>query len=227
MNDDYLWTGRGTPSDDLAAIERELGGLAWQPRALEFDTPDALPPPVALLPTRTRTRRRWSPSFGAGLLVAAAVLLLAFWLRPSPIPRTTPAPVNPTAPPRSPDLKDPFANSGAGNPGGFTTPITDPKPSTKVVSPDLKDPFAGSKPGPKRRVSPDLKDPFADSPPAARGDSQLVDPFAGSPKPKHVSPDLSDPFGPPPKSQPSPAPSQPKSGKQQVSPDLKDPFAHD
>ena len=34
MDDEYLWSGKGTPSEDVMAIERSLAVLRWQPRVL-------------------------------------------------------------------------------------------------------------------------------------------------------------------------------------------------
>lgn len=186
-DDEYLWSGQGTPSEDVLMLERSLAPLRW--RAQPHAEPSVAPKVIELPP-----RSKWWPTVVAGVIAAAAVLALAMWVQPgSSVEERSPA-INPTAPP-SPDLKDPF---GPREPG-FTAPITDPDPVPPVapsVSPDLKDPFADEvderepKPRePKRRDggSPDLKDPF--------GDGDLVDPFGArsEPPPKH-SPDLKDPF---------------------------------
>jgi hypothetical protein len=65
-NNDYLWTGRGAPDPDVAALERQLRPLAWKPDAWRgLAQPRPLPRPV-------RRRSHWR---GAVVALAATVLL--------------------------------------------------------------------------------------------------------------------------------------------------------
>ncbi|PRQ09241.1 hypothetical protein [Enhygromyxa salina] len=213
--DEYLWTGEGPPSADVVALEAELGRLSWRPRALKLHADSAAADPahaaarvVAIEAPRRSSRR--SATWIAGVVAAAAVLMVAVWLRPPTAPSAAPDPVDPTSRPISPDLKDPFARQALDQQGGLTTPITDPPQQPpaagREVSPDLEDPFAGSSSTPNQRVPPDRRN-----------------------RERRVSPDLKDPFKSgdqprdPPKSRPSHEPPQ---AKKQVSPDLKDPFAN-
>lgn len=182
-DDEYLWSGQGTGSEDVAAIERSLARLRWRPQPLVL--------PSSLVEAE-RARSNWWPAVAAGLVAAAAVLAVLLWPKLDSGSSNPDRAINPTAPPSSPDLKDPF---GPRDSRGFTDPITD-EPDPQVAptpSPDLKDPFAGKddppappKPRPRSRngESPDLKNPFGDS----RSDP---DP---EPAPSGTSPDLKDPF---------------------------------
>jgi hypothetical protein len=201
-DDEYLWSGEGTASDEVAGFERSLGVLRWQPRGF------LLPADAEVIPLRREEgageRSSWWPTVVAGLVAAAAVFALLVWGGGSrtEIERQQPSPsVEPTAPPSSPDLKDPW---GPSEPKGFTPPNTDPEPAPTSSS-DLKDPFEDrSEPEPRPRKpkrpdgsSPDLKDPFGgwkreDRVPAG----ELVDPI-GPPddsRPRTPSSDLKDPF---------------------------------
>jgi hypothetical protein len=227
-HDDYLWTGEGAVSLEVAALERELRPLAWKPRELAVPAVAELHPvtePRSAAPAANDSRG-WTPIIAA-LAAAAAVFAVIIWLRgptddaPSPNPDgpTTQPVVQPAGRP-SPDLKDPFADDSPAP--SF--------PSPSGVAPNLKDPFAHDPKRPaQNRPSPDLKDPFAGSAqtpsavpaPHSNGSSQsvdLADPFEsgdgrGTQKPPRNPGKLVDPFTgdaakPPP----------------QTSPDLKDPF---
>ena len=235
--DDYLWTNAGPVDPQLARLERELGQLRWTPRELvlegEGESVDERAQALAKvveLRERSSEGSRWRPALIAGVLAAAAVLVLL--LRPpvEPAPRPD-APV--VAPPRvSPDLKDPFAPREQ----GFTSPIHEREQDTGAASPRLRDPFAPDEdeqrsPKPNHGRSPDLKDPFA------RGDTsgakQTKRRGSGS-KPRDdedtkVSPFLKDPFSSgaqeDPQQAPSSVPSDPDPDPSGASPDLKDPFA--
>jgi hypothetical protein len=181
-DDEYLWSGQGSASEDVAAIERTLGRLRWRPQPL------VLPSEVEAEPARSS----WWPALAAGLVAAAAVLAVLLWAKLDAGSSNPERAIQPTAPPSSPDLEDPFE------------PITDaPEPQVApTISPDLKDPFEGTteppkpaepRPRPREGESPDLKNPFHDS-------DELVDPYRsrrkspGDSAPSGTSPDLKDPF---------------------------------
>jgi hypothetical protein len=176
-HDDWLWTGEGPVSLEVAGIERELRTLAWQPRAL-------------VLPESTTERHssRWWTPLLAGLAAAAAVLALLMWLRDREEPNAPADPsVQPSGPP-SPELVDPFGSDApsvetpvleepelvdpfANEPSSPPPPLPAPRPQGPRTSPDLpdlKDPFQNSRdetPSEPRckspSSSPDLKDPFS------------------------------------------------------------------
>lgn len=194
-DDEYLWSGQGTASEDVAALERELESLRWRPQAL-------------LLPVDP-ARAKWWPAVVGGLVAAAAVLALLSWPKPDAAVGEPAPVVNPTAPPTSPDvpdvpdmpdmrdLKDPFGPRDSGG-------SSNPDQVAPSVSPDLVNPFAGrtdsrARPEPKPRsshdTSPDLKNPFGDRQPEEDRDGDLVDPFGDrKDPPRKTSPDLEDPF---------------------------------
>lgn len=221
-HDEYLWSGRGSASSDVATIERELRALAWTPRELALP---AAPTPIPIArDDRSKPRaaraandgRAWAPVLAA-LAAAAAVFAVIVWLRgPSDEPaddvRSRQPSIEPAGRP-SPDLKDPFA--GDTESPSFPTPSVAPDPKDHVtdapetapprrVSPDLSDPFADSASAPdntppaptkKRTPSPELADPFeGDVQPREPG--KLYDPFTGKPADwsNKASPDLKDPF---------------------------------
>lgn len=198
-DDEYLWSGEGAPSEDMVAIEQTLGVLRWRPQALVL--PGEGDVSVREARPRERERGSWWPMLAAGLVAAAAVLALLMWRGGSTpeieAPQTT---VDPTAPPPSPDLKDPF---GPSQPSAPTVDTESPK------VPDLKDPFGNlEQPEPPRErerkpkrptgPSPDLKDPFRNSPSEQEPAGKLLDPFGGAKQdPQPRSSDLKDPFSSP------------------------------
>jgi hypothetical protein len=212
-DDEYLWSGQGSASEDLAVLERSLGTLRWRPQSLVLPSTQAEPEIIRLDEARERRgaeiRRaaaNWWPAMAAGLVAAAAVLALLLWPGRRDWDVVDPSPtVHPTAPPTSPDLKDPF---GPRESEGFTAPITEPdRPIPPTVSPDLKDPFANPetpevRPRPRNdpssSSSSDLKNPFKDSPSASDRAEELRDPFGDrqDESPTTSSPDLVDPFAP-------------------------------
>jgi hypothetical protein len=212
--DDYLWTGVGPVSRELAGIERELRSLAWQPRELSL--------PEAAQPIELRRRaddeghraREWLPLV-AGLAAAAVVLALLAGLRGrgDELRGPSDAPAQPSGKP-SPELRDPFSGDAPQLPTPSTEPpaLVDPfanESQPAQHSSDLKDPFASddeqheqAPPAPRPRsrttkqgLNPDLKDPFKDSPSERREPGKLYDPFSGEQRePQNGSPDLKDPF---------------------------------
>lgn len=219
-HDDYLWTAEGPVSLEIAGLERQLRPLRWTPRELSLLAAAA----PSIEPSRTTNvaandTRGWLPLL-AGLLAAAAVLLVLSWLRASSEhPSESPSPeptAQPSGSPPAGDLVDPFGPdapsfpSPSSQPADLVDPFVEhdpkkqPDPRRRPISPDLKDPFANSPPAadpaPRREHAPspdDLMDPFADddAPSAPRESGKLHDPFTGEQQtPPQSSPDLKDPF---------------------------------
>jgi hypothetical protein len=174
-DEEYLWSGQGTASEDVAAIERSLARLRWRPQPLVL-------PSVA---EAERARSSWWPALAAGLVAAAAVLAVLLWAKLDAGSSNPERAIQPTAPPSSPDLEDPFEPSS-----------DEPEPQVApTISPDLKDPFeetaeppkpAKPRPHPRDGESPDLKNPF--------GNSRTKPEPEPKPTPSGTSPDLKDPF---------------------------------
>lgn len=200
-DDEYLWSGQGSASEDVAALERSLASLRWRPHVLalpNLQVAEVTEVAEVVALDRARERRSvevdgasasWWPAVITGLVAAAAVLALLLWPGPDAAVRDSAPTVHPTAPPTSPDLKDPF---GPRESAGLIAPITDPdRPVAPSVSPDLMDPFGGRVDPPTPPISPDLKDPFG-----GRSDPDLKDPFGNrSDPPASPEPELKDPFG--------------------------------
>lgn len=216
---DYLWTGEGPVSLEVAGIERELRSLAWRPRELVLPEVAA---PLELRQRRTSERattRGWLP-FVAGLAAAAAVLVALASLRDrgeapneAPTPIDSPAQPSGSPSPDVPDLKDPFTSEGpdvptpSADPPKLVDPFANqpqqaPTPPISPDSPNLKDPFSAAGDQPKQQPreqqtpSPDLADPWAKTKKSApKVPGKLYDPFAGEQRePSNSSPDLKDPF---------------------------------
>jgi hypothetical protein len=212
-HDEYLWTGQGHVTLEIAELERELRSLRWRSRELSLPDADEAIEPAKVVKVANETHG-WSPLI-AGLLAAAAVLALLVWLRGSSDSPTEPMPTEPTVQPSGPpagELVDPFGGHAptlptpSSDPPKLVDPFShEPAPSRPATSPDLTDPFYNSPiapppPPPRARKpapSPDLKDPFGSSKPSKpREPGTLYDPFSGEQKPTpKSSPDLKDPFG--------------------------------
>src|SRR5690606_16383658 len=142
-DDDYLWTGRGPVSLEVAGLERGLRELRWRPREIEIGAASpAVEPDRDPRANQPADESRWWPPLVAGLLAAAAVLAVLLWLRSTSEDRHEPAPPEPSAQPSgSPpagELVDPFGPDAP----MFPPPVANP--------PELVDPFADDPKHPTR-----------------------------------------------------------------------------
>jgi hypothetical protein len=126
---DYLWDRTGEPEPEIQELEKILGTLRYQPRALEI--------PADL---QTTPRRGFFATFAPRLAIAAtlAMLLLGFglWLglhsseqRPSAVAAETPGTPTPAGNPRSTEPRTPEDD------GKITGVGTSAKPELKDASP--------------------------------------------------------------------------------------------